>query len=237
MKIAVCDDQINSLEHVMTQVGIVFPECEAMPFDDVSKLFRKIEDGAEFDAILMDIEWEREEKRGIDFAEELYTLSPKSKIIFITGYPDRYSQQIFLKNVNLKGFVTKPVNSEILSKTLEKIQEEIAFLEGRKLMLMFNGVVTIVEPNDILYIESRAHTATVYEKKGSHLCYEKLDDLAKRLPGQFILPHKSFLVNMDNIRRIERGRIILEKGMEVPISKARYNEVRDYYFRYIGASI
>jgi len=237
MRIAICDDQQSALEHAITQVGSVNFQCEVAPFLKIADLFQTIKDGAIYDAVFMDIEWEGEQKGGIDFASELYSLSPKTKIIFVTGYPERYSQKIFLKNTNLRGFISKPIDADILLKNLEKIKNEMILEENRKLILKFNGIVVSVHPDDILYIESRAHTATVYSTDGSHLCYEKLDALAKRLPRQFIHAHKSFLVNMDKIRRVERERIFLEKGIEIPVSKSRYNEVRESYFRYIGSII
>lgn len=236
MRIAICDDQQSAIEHTITKVSSLGLQSEIMSFLNIADLFQKIKDGEKFDVVFMDIEWDGEQK-GIDFATGLYDLSPKTKIIFITGYPERYSQQIFLKNTNLRGFISKPINAAILQKNLEKIKSEMILDANRKLILKFDGIVIGVDPDDILYIESRAHTATVYATDGGHLCYEKLDALANRLPGQFILTHKSFLVNMDKIQRIERERVILEKGMEVPISKHRYNEVHDGYFRYIRSNI
>jgi len=58
-----------------------------------------------------------------------------------------------------------------------------------------------------------------------------------RLPDNFIFTHKSFLVNMDKIRRIERESILLEKDVRIPISKSRQIEVRKNYFCYIGSNI
>jgi len=237
MHIAVCDDQQGALEHTISKLAEICPNSEIMSFHKISDLFQKIKGGTKFDVVFMDIEWDGEQKIGIDFASELYKLSPKSKIIFITGYPERYSQQIFLKNTNLRGFIAKPIDVDVLRKNIDKITDEIALEENRKLLLKFNGVIIGVDPDDILYVESRAHTATVHSTDGGYLCYEKLDELAKRLPRQFITTHKSFLVNMDKIQRIERERVMLEKGMQIPISKARYNEVHDCYFRYIASSI
>jgi len=236
MRIAVCDDQQSALKHTVTQVGSVKLQTEITPFLNVSDMFQEIKNDAKFDAVLMDIEWYGEQK-GIDFASEIFKLSPKTKIVFVTGYPERYSQQIFLQNTNLKGFISKPIEPGILLKTLEKIKDEMIFEENRKLVLKFSGTVVALDPDDIIYIESRLHTATVHAVNGNHLCYEKLDALAKRLPGCFILTHKSFLVNMEKIQFIERERVILAKNMEVPISKSRYNDVYDSYFRYIRSNI
>jgi len=237
MKVAICDDTPIMLEYVIEQVADICPTYETMPFNKIAELFQAVKDGVVFHVVLMDIEWDGADKDGIDFASELYSLSPKTKIIFITGYPVKYSQQIFLKNINLRGFVSKPIDLNILHNNLDRIRDELSLEESRKLTLKFNNAVISIYPDDILYIESRAHTATVHAIDGGHLCYEKLGDLAKRLPMQFILTHKSFFVNMDKIKLVERERVILEKGMEVPISKARYGQVRDDYFRYVGLNI
>ena len=236
MKIAICDDEQKSLEHIVTQVASVDLNCDISAFINVADMMERIKDGEKFDAVFMDIEWYGEQK-GIDFAAELYKLFPKIKIIFVTGYSERYSQQVFLKHTNLKGFISKPIDPAILQKNLLKIRDEMILDENHKLLLHFNGIVVGVDPYDILYIESRGNTATVYSTNSKQLCYEKLDVLAKRLPGNFILTHKSFLVNMDKIQYIERERVVLEQKIEIPISKARYSELRDQYFRYIGSSI
>ncbi|MCL2839378.1 MAG: LytTR family DNA-binding domain-containing protein [Defluviitaleaceae bacterium] len=237
MRIAICDDQQHGLEHTLTKIRTVSLQSEIAIFLKISDLFQQIKEGVKFDAVLMDIEWDGEDRSGIDFASELYSLSPKTKIIFVTGYPERYSQQIFLKNTNLRGFIAKPIDADILLKNLEKLKDEMLLEENRKLILKFNGVIKGVDSDDILYLESKLHTVTVYTTDGEHLCYEKLSDLAKRLPRQFVTTHKSFLVNMDKIQRIERERIVLGKNIEIPVSKARYNEVREHYFRYIGSNM
>jgi len=236
MRIAICDDQQGALEHIAAQIEQAGVQCGVSLFSDVSALFRNIKSGAEFDAILMDIEWEGEQ-RGIDFAGEIYSLSPAARIIFITGYPERYSQEIFLKTANLAGFIAKPADITILTRSLEKIRDGIIARENNRLLLKYGGDITSVTPDDILYIESRAHTATVYTLDGGHLCYEKIDELAKRLPVFFVTTHKSFLVNMEKIKRIERERALLENGMEVPISKSRLNDFREQYFRFAGSKV
>jgi len=142
-----------------------------------------------------------------------------------------------LENTNLKGFIAKPINLDILTKSLKKIKDEILAEENRKLILKFNGVAVGVDPDSILYIESHAHAVTVHSTGGEYICYDRLSVLVNRLPDNFIFTHKSFLVNMDKIRRIERESILLEKDVRIPISKSRQIEVRKNYFCYIGSNI
>lgn len=236
MKIAICDDQQSSLECVKSEVLSLDIPCEIALFQDIQLLYREIGLGRKYDVVFMDIEWYGEQ-RGIDFAANLYKLCPKTRIVFITGYPERYSQQIFFKYTNLKGFIAKPIDKAILLDTLMRIKGEIQDESKSHLVIKFNGAVASIDPDDIFYLESRAHKITIHTGGENHLCYEKLDVLAEELPENFIFTHKSFLVNMDKIQRIEREYLILANNEEVPISKSRFLEMREKYFRYIGFKI
>ena len=56
---------------------------------------------------------------GIDYAYELNQRYPELQIIYMTEDAKKYSQHIFLKPVNLLGYLTKPVDLIILKKLLE----------------------------------------------------------------------------------------------------------------------
>lgn len=237
MKIAVCDDQKEQSNHIMTLIATVAPHCDTTPFNHIKDLYSAIKANTHFDVLLMDIEWEGQQKTGIDFANELHTLSPKTKIVFVTGYPNRYCQHIFLKNSNLQGFVAKPIDADILRKTLVNVQNLVMQEKSRKLLLKFGKSHICIDPYDIVYIESRGHTVTVYTTQDTHVCYEKLTNLEKQLSNKFICTHKSFLINMDKIKRMERECVILCTGVKVPVSKAKFAEVKDCYFRYASNNI
>ena len=59
-------------------------------FDHQDTLLRAAAGGSGFDVVLLDIELNCEEN-GIDVAEELYRLCPAARIIYVTGYNDRFS--------------------------------------------------------------------------------------------------------------------------------------------------
>ena len=67
-----------------------------------------------------------ERQEGIDYAYELNQKFPELQVIYLTGYTTRYSQHIFLKPVNLVGYLTKPVNADILEKLLKIAKERRA---------------------------------------------------------------------------------------------------------------
>ena len=239
MKIAICDDQKNQLEYIAMHVGFAYPQGEMFLFHSISELFQKVREGVCYDSVIMDIEWDGHAENGIDFAAKLHEISA-AKIVFITAHLERYFRGIFLKTTNVCGFVEKPIDLCHLRQTMERVDREI-FLEkvkkSRKLSFTVKGITLVIPVDDILYIESNGRKATVHTKDSAHQGYETLDNLAKRLPGQFLRTHQSYLVNMDKIKYVEGKRLCLEGGEELDISRSRHKKVRDAYFLYMGADI
>ena len=50
----------------------------------------------------------------------------------------------------------------------------------------------------------------------------------------FVRVHKSFLVNMDQIRRLTQDSCFLESGRNVPVSKTRSAEVKREYLVFVS---
>ena len=236
MKIAVVDDEKRVAEYLCNLLQNSKISSTYQMFVDIAKLFDAIEDGEMFDLVLMDIEWNKKEN-GIDFSEQLIEICPKTLIIYVTGYNDRFSQHIFLKPSNLCGYLVKPVDPELLEVLLHKANEMVSKLEAEKLVVQQKGVIHAIPYSDICYLESRGHQLIVHTYKDSILCYEQIEELKKRLPQQFFQCHKSYLVNLALTRRITRSSILLKTGEEIPISKARYSDTRTAYFRYMNQII
>jgi len=64
--------------------------------------------------------------------------------------------------------------------------------------------------------------------------YERLSNIAKALPAGFYQCHKSFIVNMSQIRRFITNDILLKNDSRVPVSRAKYSETKEAYFGYMG---
>ena len=96
MRIAVCDDHplcLRELERQLREIPLVREiRCFSVP----EALFQAVRAGEVYDAVLLDIDF-RTSDTGIDAAEALYALSPGTRIIYMTGYTDRFVQQIFLR--------------------------------------------------------------------------------------------------------------------------------------------
>ena len=211
-------------------------------YQDIRKLKKEFQAGNRPDVLIMDICHEfnpallktKERQEGIDCAYELNQRYPELQIIYMTEDVKKYSQHIFLKPVNLLGYLTKPVDLVILKKLLEIAKEKQKQNDEKRVTIMCRNHKQIFYLDEILYLESRAHRTMIHTYEGEEVCRDKISDLEQRMGDTFVRCHQSFLVNMKYIRRIENESFKLENGEEISISKRRYVETKNRYFAYLN---
>ena len=233
MKIALCDDEVPVLKMLHEKVLEIPYVSSVKEFSDLKTFLDSIEDGEDFDVVLMDIDW-NQEINGIDAAEKLFEKVPSIQVIFVTGYNEKFSQSIFLQKSNLCGYLVKPVNTEYLDVLLKKAAKKMGINNKNTLLLKKKGEIYAIPFEQIIYLESRGHQVTVHSIKDHIQYYEQLENIKKYLPEYFMQCHKSYIVNMNYIEKIEKNRIYLTTGADMPISKAKYGESRKTYFAYMG---
>lgn len=232
MKIAVCDDNVLFLEEIKGQLSL-FPEVEELTlYSELEAFVRSLDSGMHYDAVFLDIDWHQEQK-GLNTAEYLYQKSPATRIIYITGYNDRFSQDIFLHNSNLSGYLTKPVDPARMKANLEKVARSLAETASQPLTLRSKGTYISVSPDEIYYIESKGHNIIVHAQE-EIVSYRRLEHISQMLPDCFFQCHKSYLVNLNQIRRFEMSAILLKNGESIPVSRSRYGQTKEAYLCFMG---
>ena len=233
MEIAVCDDNKLFLKEIEGQLRTLPMVGNVRLFNDLDEFLFSVDSGQRYDVVLMDIEW-HEKVAGLDAAAELFRLCPEVKIIFVTGRVERYSQQIFLQRSNLSGYLTKPVDTELLRANLRKVQDMPPSGEQTSLVLRHQGAQVTVPVREICFIESQNHTVHVHLAGETVTAYERLESILRVLPDGFCQCHKSYIVNLSHIRRFQPGGVLLKNGELVPVSRSKYNDAKKAYFHFMG---
>ena len=233
MRIAICDDEIPCIEYLYEKIVGNKRIQMIHKFNNVDLLLNAIEDGNQYDLVFMDIDWKNKKETGINFAYRMNTMSPEMQIIFVTGYNDIYSQDIFSQPLNLCGYLVKPVESFRLESLIEKAYEKKQLYATDKLILKQRKITYAIPYGEIRYIESRVHQLYIVTKKQTVIYYGKLEEIMKHLPNTFQQCHKSYLVNMNEIRRLEGYKYILSDETHIPISKTRYQKSKSLFFSYM----
>lgn len=236
LEIAVCDDDFG-VGREIANMAITTRYCDKCPiFTTSENLLKTIKtEDKVFDIILLDIEWNGIE-RGIGAAREILQASPRTSIIYVTGYTQKYVQEVFLSESNLKGFLTKPVDFRLLERNIQRIYESKERNERNFFSFIQNRTRQVVYFDEIYYLESEGHKIKIFTGSEKYEFYGKLNDVITHFPDNFIRCHKSYLVNMLYIDRMQlRERFFTLKNEEktnIPISKVSYAMVRKRFYEY-----
>lgn len=236
MRVAVCSRNCVIIEQVQEAVGRILGCAGCDGYKELTALLLAIDGGEGYRAVFLDIQWDQAAE-GMDAAEKLFLTKPEMKVIYMTAYPEQYIQQIFLRPANISGFLIKPIDSGLLEEHLRKIAREEQKKELASLVVKNKGTVHSIRFEQILYLESVGHVVTIYTKTEAHNCYNRLEKLYERLPAYFVQCHKSYVVNMNEIRWMDKSQMVMENEIKIPISKARYRATKKCYNHYVEESI
>lgn len=234
MKIAICDDHPVFRTELKTILENQFHLRGIKLYDSGFALLLALKNEKErFDVVFMDWDLPGEED-GLSYAARYQTLDSRMSIIFVTGYIDSFVSDLFLQSVNVKGVLTKPVNESKLSQYLKHIEQEVRTRES--IVLRIQGTEQKVYCEEVSYVESRGHNILLHLDGENRIitCRGKLEDMEKQFPDYFRSPHKSFLVNLHRLKRMEGSWVIMQSGEQIPISRTRRDTFRQFVFDYLA---
>lgn len=235
MRAAVCDDNVIFLKEMQQELFENHDFEEVHIYSEIEKFFENIENGEKYDIVFLDLDWREGEITGLELGEKLYEHAPHLPVILVTGYNDRFAQHILLSEMNLVGYLTKPVNKELLAQYVKKIRTKSRL--PQYLIISCQGRALRLQTEKIIHVESHNHKIYVFMENEMHVVYEKLSDILKRLPEEFVQCHKSFLVNLNWISSIEGKEIIMQSEKRIPISRTYQENIRERFFDFIGETI
>ena len=198
------------------------------------------------DLLLLDIQMPK-----IDGFELLEVLDPRPEIIFCTAY-DQYAIKAF--EMNAVDYLLKPFSRERLQQALEKARQRMGtpFLspgtptpverlktqvdEERKtlerVVTRLGTKVTVIPVDRIQYIEAADDYVMIHSELGNHLKEKTMKYFEAHLPEeQFIRIHRSYIVNISEIKSLELYSkdsylAVLKNGDKLKVSAEGYKRLR-----------
>ncbi len=231
MRIAVCDDEKVCRDRIsgfLKPYQENYPQITVNEFCSGEELIHAYENGEFFDILFLDIQMEAID--GIGTAQKIRETDKNAIIIFITSYVAFVSQTF---RAGAFQFLVKPVEQAEFNRDFERAIESYK-KSHYKYSLRSKEGTTSIEINGIYYIEIYRKHLFVFAENCKYECVGTLAEEEKKLKGyNFVLCHKSFLVNMRYIRLIGTDSIELTNGMEIPLSRSYKANVKVTFNDYI----
>jgi len=228
-KIAICDDNKLDTDYISSLVGEWAENSqnivERKTFLSAEEFLFHYEDDKSCDILLLDIEMGK--MNGVELAKKIRAKNKEVQIVFITGYNDYISDGY---DVEALHYILKPVRKEKLHEVLSRACERLKGKQAALLLDLPDGTARI-PLYEIRYIEVRANYVTIYGKEALTL-KTTLSSLEKKLDNSFFRVGRSYIVNMQYIRKITKKDVILKDETAVPISRGHYEALNRAFIHY-----
>lgn len=182
-----------------------------------------------FDILLLDIDLP--EQSGIDFANEYLKIYPNTKVIFITIHDELVFDSF---KVHPYSFIRKEYMNIELNDSLRDLLDLI-LLNKTELIISDKGHAITIQQHDIIYIESFKHYCYIYAKG----CLEpykfriSMHHILKDLAFYFYRINRSYIINLNEIKRIQNGKITLKNNIEISIQRGQIKKFQNTYNDFI----
>jgi len=195
--------------------------------------FKAIQEHAP-DLLFLDIQMPR-----LNGFEMLELIDNPPAVIFTTAF-DEYAMKAF--EAHAVDYLLKPIIKERFDKAMQKWLQQAsnketapvaALLENNiyegyqhRIVVKDNGLIRIIPTQDIHYIEANDDYIKIVTKDGSYLKKNTLSHIEQTLdPQQFVRVHRSYLVPVTQLMRIEPYEkeshiALLHCGAKVMVSKS-----------------
>ena len=179
--------------------------------------------------------------------EMLELLDEKPGVIFTTAF-DEYALKAF--EANALDYLMKPFSKERFDKAVSKFLEkefvaknedtkstfpstfDYPVIHNNRIVIRSGNEIRIIPHDDIQYIEAYDDYIKINVKGDCYLKKQTMQKTESQLNAdKYIRVHRSFLVNINEITRIEQAgkeafNAVLRDNTRIPLSKPGYNKLK-----------
>lgn len=196
-------------------------------FESAEAFLFEYAENKEVDLLFLDIQMN--EMDGLSLADTLRQQLDQVKIIFITGLTEHIGEGY---RVAASDYLIKPIKKEQLFTVVERVLNSVP-KESSYLIINYEDEQIKVAAESIICAEIMGRELFIRTIERDYLIKSTMQELAKQLDEeQFIQTNRSWLVNCQHIERVKKTEVIMDNGMEIPISRRNSKVVTQAFINY-----
>lgn len=229
MKIVICDDNSEELNKLYNSLQHIFKEhslhVEIISFNNGNDCYNYLLN-YNTDIVFLDIYLQ--DSLGVDIALKLRQQERNFKLIFLTT-SNEFANESYQAEASY--YLLKPAEEEKIEQALDRCQafisEPTVTLDtGRNTQLTIN-------PQKIIAVEVKDKYCFVYTDTQTYKHYSSMSKIREQLSQDyFLLTHRSYLINMNHVEKIEDGFFVMTNGFKAPIRVRDGNIIRNHYMQW-----
>lgn len=229
LRTLIIDDEPIALEKLKTYVSKVpFLELVAQCGSGIEAIDFMAKEKQSVDLIITDINMP--DLNGMEF---LNTLVAPPLVIFTTAYSEYAVESYKFAAVD---YLLKPYSfpdfQRAVNRALERSSKEESNPSEPSIFVKVDYRYVRIDFSDICYIKGYGEYLQIFVDGSSSplVTLSSFASIRERLSDKFLQVHRSYIVNMDRIQRVERSRIFMANEEVIPIG----DSYRDNFFDYLS---
>ena len=232
IRVAILDDAASDRELMEQLVRTWFEsgerEWSVKSFIKSEALLIELDKGTYYDLYFLDMEMP--DRNGLQVAREIRKYYLEPVIVYVTDHVE-YAPAAF--EVNAYRYIPKVLLRQKLPEVLEAIVPVIEQQDESAYIFEYGDKCEKILYRNIYYIKKEGKYITIFHRGGEYRERKSLQAVYGELDAEiFFYLDKSYIVNVRNIYTCQKGMVLLRDGTQLPVSRPRFNEVREKIMHY-----
>ncbi|MBO5303215.1 MAG: response regulator transcription factor [Lachnospiraceae bacterium] len=223
MKIALVDDEERWRKVIYPKVEAYFPEADIQVFSSGEAFLERAE---KYEIVFMDVEMGA--KDGFETAAEYKEYNSDAIIMILTTHAEMVKRGFA---VNAFRYLDKVNVDEELKEAVFAIKK--LFAKNKKILVPIIGMGDkIFELKEIVYVETEKRNIIIHTWDKKFNSKMGMAEIEKMLGNAFFRCHKSYIVNLDMVKTINRIDLDLKNGENIFLSIRKSSEFKQRYLNW-----
>lgn len=212
LNFVICDDNENSLNKFSKLLNLIFDNNDldgqillttTNAYDALNYVINN-----NVDVVILDIDLQSDIS-GLELAQKIRNINKYIYIIFATAHLEYLISAYKCKTFD---YLTKPISLNNLESTILRLFNDIKGTKKTSSFIKINNKNTLLNADSICFIQKDNSRVVFKTPTTEYSTYSSFNKLKEDLPSNFVRCHKSFIVNISNIKTIDKDIIFFNSN-------------------------